>query len=149
MELQIREVGGGAHAALMTGAGAFMTESVLLEVFRYISCANRPLSEDLQTLLAPSGGVTYLEWLLGRLLPVTPLPTDEKAILEGLLKGQSHAAIGAQLRHDRNWVADRIRRRLVPRLVPLINAAVTQAQYSLQAMLCHQLVLGHDMKQKG
>lgn len=110
------------------------TEAMLAAVLRHVGGSRRSrLDAGIVAQLEPWGGIAYVEWLLRQI--VGCLPDDEQVVLAGLLRNESHARIGLQLHHHRNWVTDCVRDRLIPRLVALMTMAAQMPQYSSQTML--------------
>jgi hypothetical protein len=110
------------------------TEDMLAAVLRHVGGSRRSrLDADIVVQLEPWGGIAYVEWLLRQIIGC--LPDDEQVVLAGLLRNESHAHIGLQLHHHRNWVTDCVRDRLIPRLVALMTMAAQMPQYSTQTML--------------
>lgn len=135
MALSRSIVHGGTVQWTGTGNPPFpCTEDVILAVLRHVGGAKRPpLDPIIARQLTPWGGVAYVEWLFGQLVPL--LPVEERTILSRLLAQQDQAAIGFHFHHNRNWVRKRIRHHLVPRLVALITMVAPLPQYSIQAMV--------------
>jgi hypothetical protein len=126
------------HEGAVRGIGAGIqpfpcTTDVITAVLRHVSGAKRHrLDPAVAAAITPWGGIVYLEWLFHQL--AVYLPRDEQVILLGLLRYQSHTAIAVQLHRHRNWVTERIRDRLIPRLVIIVDLAAQVPHYSMQAM---------------